>query len=124
MQPLGRWQDARPAAVRPASRHPAADQFEALVMEQTVMAALERELKAIAKRDPALAQSTVAATACALARELDSPNNSATSKSMCAKAMYDAIDRLYELAPAEKDKDGVDDIAAQREARRARLAAS
>jgi hypothetical protein len=93
-------------------------------MDQSVTAALERELKAIAKRDTALAESTVAATARALAIELDSPNNSATSKSMCAKAMYDAIDRLYELAPAEKNKDGVDDIAAQREARRARLAAS
>jgi hypothetical protein len=91
---------------------------------RTVEGALEQELSLIAKRAPALAVSTVAATARTLARELDNPKNSATSKSMCAKAMYDAIDRLYELAPAENEKDGVDDIAAQREARRARLAAS
>jgi len=80
--------------------------------------ALERELAELSKRsDTDLAASTLAATARVLARELDSSKNSATSKSMCAKAMYDALDRLYELAPDTQEADGVDEISRKRQER-------
>ena len=55
-------------------------------------------------------------TAVALARELDG-DNSATSKSMCARALAELIDRLRALAPAEERADGIDDIAKKRQKR-------
>jgi hypothetical protein len=90
----------------------------AVVKARTVTDALEQELARLSKRAH-LADSTLAATARALAHELDSSRNSATSKSMCAKAMYDAIDRLYDLAPEEAQADDVDEIRRKREERRA-----
>lgn len=63
--------------------------------------------------------SGLAATALALAAEIDAPGNSATSKSMCAKALLDALDRIRALAPPERKVDGIDRIAKQREKRRA-----
>jgi hypothetical protein len=58
----------------------------------------------------------MAATALALAVELDGPT-SATSKSMCAKALVDVMRELRALAPAEKENDGLDDLAARRRKR-------
>ena len=60
---------------------------------------------------PDLAGSVEAATARAMAVELDNPN-SATSKSMCARAMLDAIDRLRALAPAVEEDDALDGLQA------------
>jgi hypothetical protein len=65
------------------------------------------------------AASSHAATALALAAEIDSPKNSATSKSMCAKALVDTLDRLRLLAPPVEAVDKLDDLAAKREKRRA-----
>jgi hypothetical protein len=84
--------------------------------------ATKADIALIAATDPRLAASGLAATALALSRELDAPSNSATSKSMCAKALMDALDQLRTLTPAEEDHDKVDDLAKQREARRARVA--
>lgn len=81
------------------------------------VAGVERDLAAIAKRDPELAKSGLAASALALAREMDD-DNSATSKSMCARALLDTLDRLRQLAPAKEEKDGVDELSARRAARR------
>jgi hypothetical protein len=67
-----------------------------------------------------LAESSLGASALVLARELDG-ERSATSKSMCAKAHLEIMDRLRELAPAEEDADAVDDIEAQRAKRLARV---
>lgn len=53
----------------------------------------------------------------ALARELDDPDNSATSKSMCANSLRDTLDRMRELLPAEEEADALDDLAARRTAR-------
>lgn len=64
-----------------------------------------------------LAGSALAATALALARELDKPRNSATSKAMCARALSDVLSQLRALAPANREDDGLDDIAARRRAR-------
>jgi hypothetical protein len=63
--------------------------------------------------------SALAATALALAAELDDAENSATSKSMCAKALMDALEQLRALAPAREESDQVDEVAARRRDRRA-----
>lgn len=85
---------------------------------RTVTDALDAELAELAKRAPALAESALAASARVLARELDKERNSATSKSMCQKALSETLDRLRELAPAKDEKDTLDDLSARRAARR------
>ena len=59
-----------------------------------------------------------------LARELDAAGNSATAKSMCARALLDVMDRLRELAPPEEEADAVSSIGVQRAKRLARLPAA
>jgi hypothetical protein len=81
--------------------------------------ATERDLAELRKRDKDLADSTLAAVAVSMARELDNPYNSATSKSMCAGKLQDVMDRLRELAPPQKKGDALDDLADRRSARRA-----
>ncbi len=78
---------------------------------------MERDIAKIRTLDPALADSTLAASSLALAREIDSEFNSATSKSMCAKALLDTMDRLRELTPVEQEGDALDDLAARRATR-------
>jgi hypothetical protein len=73
---------------------------------------------------PAVAGSALAAMALALGREIEHPYNSATSKSMCAKSLMEALDRLRAIAPPKQEADGIDDIAGQREKRRAAAARS
>jgi hypothetical protein len=79
-----------------------------------VSEAIARDLAGIAQRAPDLADSTLAATARALALELDHPFNSATSKSMCARALMDAMTQLRELTPEEDEQDGLDDLSTRR----------
>jgi hypothetical protein len=62
--------------------------------------------------------SALAASALALAAELDDSENSATSKSMCARALLDTLDRLRELAPPKREADSIDEIGARRAERR------
>jgi hypothetical protein len=69
--------------------------------------------------DRRLAGSALAATALALAGQLDNPKSSATAKAMCAGKLIEALDRLRELAPPRKETDDVDEVQAKREARRA-----
>lgn len=83
-----------------------------------VEAAVKRDIAAIAKLDKSLAQSGIAAAALALARELDVPKNSATSKSMCARALAEQLDRLRALAPPATEADGIDDLLTARRKRR------
>lgn len=90
----------------------------------SVVAAVERDLAEIRKRDERLADSGLAASALSLAAEMDDATNSATSKSMCARALHDALDSLRALAPPAEEKDRLDDIAEQRAKRRARSAAA
>ena len=80
----------------------------------SVFEAVEKDLAALRERDASLADSALAATAKVLAQELDSARNSATSKSMCARALHDVMDRLRELTPAAKEADRVDEIAHRR----------
>lgn len=95
----------------------------ALKLPANVVSAVEADLRELGKRDPKLARSAQAAAALALARELDD-ENSATSKSMCAKALNETMDRLRELAPPERKKDGIDELSARRTKRLERSAAA
>jgi hypothetical protein len=79
----------------------------------TVVEAVEREVETLGSK---AGDSPLAAVAFALARELDA-RNSATSKSMCAKAMVDVLRELRALVPPLEEKDDLDDLAAQRKKR-------
>jgi hypothetical protein len=79
--------------------------------------AVARDLDKLRQHAPELAESALAASALALAAEIDSAGNSATSKSMCARELRDTLDRLRELAPPEEEEDGLDELTARRTAR-------
>lgn len=85
--------------------------------DSTVVAAVRRELRELDKRVSGLSKLTLAASALALAREIDDPSNSATSKSMCARALNETMDRLRQLAPAEEDETPLDDLQKRRAAK-------
>lgn len=76
--------------------------------------AVERDLAVLGELDPKLPESALAASALALAYEIEHPYNSATSKSMCAKQLRETLDRLRELAPDVAGKDEVDDLSKRR----------
>ncbi len=98
----------------------ASELFEGLPLgacaPSVVVEATQRDLDGMPDR---VSRSGLAAVALALARELEDPFNSATSKSMCAKALMDALAALRALAPPNREADGVDDIAERRARRRA-----
>ena len=79
-----------------------------------VVDATEREIERIRKSAPDLADSAFAASAVAMAYEIEHPFNSATSKSMCAARHLEILDRLRELAPPEQKKDDLDDLRSRR----------
>lgn len=83
--------------------------------------AVESDLAQIRRSAPHVADSALAALALSLAAEMDG-DNSATSKSMCAKALMDALAELRSLAPPMREADPIDDIATQRKKRRAAAA--
>ena len=84
----------------------------------SAVAAVEKDLDLIRKRDPDLAESALAAAALQMAQELDSFENKGHAKSMCAKELRDTMDRIRDLAPKQKRKDQVDQLAEQRARRR------
>ena len=88
-------------------------------MPVLVVDAVTDELERIG--DEAL-ESALGATALSLARELDA-QNSATSKSMCAKALVDVLREVRALTPPRRETDGVDDLATRRAERRAAASA-
>lgn len=79
----------------------------------SVVEALRAELEGMGD----LAGSTLAASALALAAELDKPGNSATSKSMCARALNETLEKLRAQVPEAPADDSVDELAARRAAR-------
>lgn len=87
------------------------------LVRRSVAAAVTDELKLMADRAPEIRGTALAALAVALAREVDDPDNSATSKSLCAGRLIDAVDRLRQMVPAEVQADGLDDLAARRDRR-------
>lgn len=86
----------------------------------SVVEAVQGEIDAIGDK---AAGSAMAATALALAAELDG-SNSATSKSMCAKALVDVLRELRALAPPKETEDELSRLRNDRERRRAGLAAA
>jgi hypothetical protein len=116
-------QDARSccAAASDESARAGAATSSELVVTMSVAESVQRDIDRLPED---LKSSGLAAGVLAMARELDG-HNSATSKSMCFKAMQDGLRELRALAPPEQIRDGVDDIRAYR-ARRdaARIAAA
>lgn len=94
-------------------RPPAAPQRELGKVETGV----EQDIRELARRKKSLGTGGLAASARALAREMDVPKNSATSKSMCARALAETLQRLRDLAPPLEEADGIDDLASRRSAR-------
>jgi hypothetical protein len=84
----------------------------------SVEVSVRAEIKTIPSPAPSLA-----ATAIALAREMDSPDNSATSKSMCGKALLETMKRLRELSPPAKKETPLDELKQHRDKRRGGAAA-
>lgn len=84
-----------------------------------VVAAVERDLKALARRDPRLAESAEAAAAVAIARDIDSAGTSPNARAQLAKELRDMLAVLYGRAPAEEAKDSIDELSRRRAARRA-----
>lgn len=82
-----------------------------------VVEAIEHDIELLREVSDEVADSAFAATAVRLAYELQNPFNSATSKSMCARSMIEALDRLRELAPLPEEADGIDELAAKRDER-------
>lgn len=82
-----------------------------------VVESVDRDLADLAKRAPGLDGSALAATATALAYELDHPFNSATSKSMCSKSLAEVFDRLRAIAPPEEKTDDLDELKLKRDQR-------
>jgi hypothetical protein len=87
-----------------------------------VAEAVTRDLRAIYEVAPELGSSGLAALALSLAREMDNPGNSATSKSMCARALQEALKELRSLVPEKPEGDALDDIVARRAERRSGVA--
>jgi hypothetical protein len=78
--------------------------------------AVQRDVERLRGRDPILADSGLAALALEMASLIDERRG---SPSECGKVLKDALAELRELAPAERKKDRIDDLA---ERRRERLA--
>lgn len=93
-------------------------EIEALLQTVTVRGAVESDLAELAKRDPHLPATALAASALELARQMDDPENSATAKSMCSRALTEVLDRLAAQAPAKAKGDRIDELAQRRASRR------
>lgn len=85
----------------------------AKAVKGSVVAAVERDLVELGRRDRRLAESGLAASARALAARLDDSETSATAAAACAKALREVLDRLRELAPAVVEADGVNELQAR-----------
>ena len=139
--PTGTEEDERPGAIvvsvfGPFDSHAlvmmTADRARALVGDAglasarpaRLLNAVGSELERLRKSAPDLADGALAASALAMAMEIEHPFNSATSKAACQARLAEALKELRELAPAEEAMDGIDQLAAKRAARRAGGAAT
>jgi hypothetical protein len=64
-----------------------------------------------------LANGSLAGAALTMARMLDHPKTSATSKSMCAGKLQELVRELHSLAPPVEEADWLDDLAKRRSLR-------
>ena len=127
-KPAAKKPPAKPAAKKkPPARKPARKRRKAPAAPpaptppavSTVASAVLRDLAAIGERDKQLAEGTLAMSALRLAMEMDS-KASGTSKSNCARALLDTMDKLWQLSPAPRE-DPIDRLAkknAERQKRR------
>ena len=83
--------------------------------------AVEHQISDAAESTSSTSVAAVAATALAMAHELVNPFNSATSKSMCAARLLDALEKLRELAPPGEEDDRLDRVVQGREDRRLKV---
>lgn len=88
----------------------------------SVAAAVQAEVEALSRRAPEVSGSSLAAIAISLADELDNAGNSATSKSMCARALLETLTALRATVPAEETSDQLDELARRRDERLRRAA--
>lgn len=89
-------------------------------MRPDSIAAVERDIAAIRELDPALADSSLAATALQMAYEMANPFNSATSKSMCARALLETMEQIRSLVPdGDEEGDELDELMERRNQREA-----
>ena len=79
----------------------------------SVLEAVDADLERFAALAPEVAVSAEAAVARSLAQEMDS-DSSATSKSMCAGKLLEALEILRSRLPEKVEVSAVDDIAARR----------
>jgi hypothetical protein len=112
---------AKKTAAKPktAAKKPGAKTTTRKPAAGAVLLGVNRELAALKKLDKDLAIGALAATAKALAREIDDPDNSPTSKATCARALADTLTALRDMAPKNRAQDGVDELRDRRAARRA-----
>lgn len=82
-----------------------------------VIDAIEREIESWRGLAPLVADSTYAATAVALAYEVEDPWNSATSKAYCAKELRETMTLLRAMLPVAEKKDGINELERRREER-------
>lgn len=88
------------------------------MVKRSVVAAVQRDLDALAKRDAALAESALAAVALSLAADVDDLSNSSTQRTGARRALADVLVQLREMAPADGGKDRLDELAERRASRR------
>jgi hypothetical protein len=93
-----------------------------VVSDEGVEAATRRDLERFEQRKPGISQTALAASALKLAERIDNPRTAATAFAMIAREHRDHMEQLRGLLPPEQAKDKVSDLAAAREARRARAA--
>ena len=86
----------------------------------SILAATEKDIAAIAKTDPALAESSLAALALSLAGTMDDPKCPRGPYAMCANQLLAVTNTLRELATPPKAKDHVDELRERRADRRAK----
>lgn len=69
-----------------------------------VVESVQGDIDRLAERMPLVAECAEAALALALASEIDASRNSATSKSMCARALSETMKDLRAMVPPEEKK--------------------
>lgn len=79
---------------------------------------VNRDIAKLQERDASVGETALAETARALARELGDPDNSATSKALCARALTETMEALAASLPPAKTTDAIDDLSARRDERR------
>lgn len=84
-----------------------------------LVAAVKRELKALEARGAAVKGAVEAELALTLAAAIADPATSLRDATAAARGLADAMAALRAIAPAEQTSDALDELAAQREKRRA-----